>query len=100
MPALTVEQEPADQYLRTFTWNKVKYRADKPLAELIDTLQKVCGRLDNRYKLALLTNVQELVSIDNDVKAKVTQYNSVKTNLTTLQRKQTLVYFSTDSCNC
>lgn len=33
--------EPADQYLRTFTWDKAKYRADKPLAELIDTLQKV-----------------------------------------------------------
>ncbi|RDW66235.1 v-type proton ATPase subunit C [Coleophoma cylindrospora] len=67
----TVNDKPADQYLRTFTWNKVKYRADKPLAELIDSLQK------------------ELVSIDNDVKAKMTQYNSVKTNLTTLQRKQT-----------
>jgi V-type H+-transporting ATPase subunit C len=33
--------EPVDQYLRTFQWNKVKYRADKPLAELIDLLQKV-----------------------------------------------------------
>ena len=33
--------EPVDQYLRTFSWNKVKYRADKPLAELIDSLQKV-----------------------------------------------------------
>lgn len=37
----TFYEEPADQYLRTFTWNKVKYRADKPLAELIDSLQKV-----------------------------------------------------------
>ncbi|KAL3420708.1 V-ATPase subunit C [Phlyctema vagabunda] len=67
----TVNDKPADQYLRTFTWNKVKYRADKPLVELIDSLQK------------------ELISIDNDVKSKVTQYNQVKTNLTTLQRKQT-----------
>lgn len=33
--------EPAEQYLRTFNWNKVKYRADKPLAEIIDSLQKV-----------------------------------------------------------
>lgn len=38
---LTVSTEPADHYLRTFNWNKVKYRADKPLAELIDSLQKV-----------------------------------------------------------
>ncbi|CZR70151.1 probable H+-ATPase V1 subunit c, vacuolar [Phialocephala subalpina] len=67
----TVNDKPADQYLRAFTWNKVKYRADKPLAELIDSLQK------------------ELVSIDNDVKSKFSQYNNVKTNLTTLQRKQT-----------
>ena len=63
--------EPADQYLRTFSWNKVKYRADKPLTELISSLQK------------------ELVSIDNDVKGKISQYNQVKTNLTTLERKQT-----------
>lgn len=34
-------KEPADHYLRTFNWNKVKYRADKSLAELIDSLQKV-----------------------------------------------------------
>ncbi|KAL2067087.1 hypothetical protein VTL71DRAFT_1511 [Oculimacula yallundae] len=67
----TVNDKPADQYLRTFNWNKVKYRADKPLAELIDSLQK------------------ELASIDNDVKSKTTQYTQVKTNLTTLQRKQT-----------
>ncbi|KAG4412036.1 hypothetical protein IFR04_014828 [Cadophora malorum] len=67
----TVNDKPADQYLRTFNWNKVKYRADKPLAELIDSLQK------------------ELASIDNDVKSKITQYTQVKTNLTTLQRKQT-----------
>jgi V-type H+-transporting ATPase subunit C len=35
-----------DQYLRTFQWNKVKYRADKPIADLIDSLQKV--RISNR----------------------------------------------------
>lgn len=32
---------------------------------------------------------QELASIDNDVKSKFSQYNQVKTNLTTLQRKET-----------
>lgn len=40
---LTLDLEPVDQYLRTFQWNKVKYRADKSLAELIDLLHKVCG---------------------------------------------------------
>ena len=33
--------EPVDQYLRTFQWNKVKYRAEKSIADLIDSLQKV-----------------------------------------------------------
>ena len=33
--------EPLEHYLKSFAWNKVKYRADKPLAELIDLLQKV-----------------------------------------------------------
>lgn len=33
--------EPVEQYLKSFHWNKVKYRIDKPLGEIIDTLQKV-----------------------------------------------------------
>ncbi|KAI0136234.1 V-ATPase subunit C [Xylariales sp. AK1849] len=66
-----VNDKPTDAYLRTFSWNKVRYRADKPIGELIDNLQK------------------ELVTIDNDVKGKFNQYNQVKTNYATLQRKQT-----------
>jgi len=38
---LTWRVEPVDQYLRTFQWNKIKYRADKSIADLIDSLQKV-----------------------------------------------------------
>ncbi|KAI9928842.1 hypothetical protein ASPWEDRAFT_36647 [Aspergillus wentii DTO 134E9] len=67
----TVNDKPVDQYLRTFSWNKVKYRADKPLAELMDLLQK------------------EAASIDNDIRSKYSQYNQVKNTLVTLQRKQT-----------
>ncbi|KAJ5140156.1 hypothetical protein N7448_003564 [Penicillium atrosanguineum] len=66
-----VNDKPVDQYLRTFQWNKVKYRADKSLAELIDLLQK------------------EGASIDNDIRFKYSQYNQVKNTLATLQRKQT-----------
>ncbi|KAJ5689892.1 hypothetical protein N7462_004284 [Penicillium macrosclerotiorum] len=65
-----VNDKPVDQYLRTFMWNKVKYRADKPLAELIDLLHK------------------EAASIDNDIRSKYSQYNQVKNTLATLQRKQ------------
>ncbi|MCJ1348937.1 Vacuolar ATP synthase subunit C [Peltigera leucophlebia] len=67
----TVNDKPVEQYLKTFHWNKVKYRADKPLGEIIDILQK------------------EISSIDNDVKSKHNQYNQVKTTLLALQRKQT-----------
>ena len=35
--------EPAEQYLNSFHWNKNKYRADKPLGEIVATLQKVSG---------------------------------------------------------
>ena len=38
-----VTSEPVEQYLKTFHWNKVKYRADKPLGEIIDVFQKVLG---------------------------------------------------------
>lgn len=66
-----VNDKPTDQYLNSFSWNKIRYRADKSLGELISTLQK------------------ELVTVDGDVKSKFSQYNSIKTNLATLQRRQT-----------
>ncbi|KYK55963.1 vacuolar H+-ATPase V1 sector, subunit C [Drechmeria coniospora] len=66
-----VNDKPTDHYIRNFGWNKMRYRADKPLGELIDVLQK------------------ELVTVDNDVKTKFSQYNSAKTNLAALQRRQT-----------
>ncbi|KAJ8123301.1 hypothetical protein O1611_g9626 [Lasiodiplodia mahajangana] len=36
-----VNDKPTDQYLRSFTWNTVRYRADKPVGELVSGLQKV-----------------------------------------------------------
>lgn len=63
--------EPVENYLQSFQWNKVKYRADKPIAELVDSLQK------------------EIAAVDNDVKAKFSQYNQTKTSLASLQRSQT-----------
>jgi V-type H+-transporting ATPase subunit C len=93
--------EPTDQYLCNFSWNKLRYRADKSLGELLDTLQKVSyksfacavafcrsfGRLRN--KLLTCEPVQELGTVDNDVKVKFNQYNTVKTSLASLQRRQT-----------
>ncbi|KAL8932518.1 MAG: hypothetical protein Q9211_006271, partial [Gyalolechia sp. 1 TL-2023] len=67
----TVNDKPVEQYLKSFHWNKVKYRTDKPLGEVINTFQK------------------EILSIDNQVKDKYNSYNQVKTNLSALQRRQT-----------
>ena len=33
--------EPVDNYLQSFSWNKIKYRADRPVADLVDMLKKV-----------------------------------------------------------
>lgn len=66
-----INDKPVEQYLRTFQWNKVKYRADKPIADLIDLLQK------------------EIQGIDNDVKAKFSQYNQTKSALAAAERKKT-----------
>ncbi|KAJ4296799.1 Vacuolar ATP synthase subunit C [Kalmusia sp. IMI 367209] len=67
----TINDKPVDQYLRSFQWNKIKYRADKPIVDLIDSLQK------------------EIAGIDNDVKAKFSQYNQTKTSLAAAERKRT-----------
>jgi V-type H+-transporting ATPase subunit C len=86
--------EPTDQYLCNFSWNKLRYRADKSLGELLDTLQKVsyksfaCAVAFCR-SFGRLRNKQELGTVDNDVKVKFNQYNTVKTSLASLQRRQT-----------
>lgn len=36
-----ISLEPVDQYLQSFSWNKVRYRADRSIADLIDVLHKV-----------------------------------------------------------
>lgn len=67
----TVNDKPVDQYTRNFSWNKVKYRSDRSIGELIEALHK------------------EVVSLDNDLKSKYTQYQAAKSNLIALERKQT-----------
>ncbi|RPB08355.1 vacuolar ATP synthase subunit C [Morchella conica CCBAS932] len=67
----TVSDKPVEHYLRSFSWNKVKYRSDKSIAELLDALQR------------------EVSSLDNDIKTKYTAYQQVKSNLVSVQRKQT-----------
>lgn len=85
--------EPTDHYLHTFSWNKVRYRADKPLGELVEMLQKVSfpplqlSPVLRTFRPNL--SLQELITIDNDVKGKMNQHTSIKNNLASLQRRQT-----------
>lgn len=67
-----VNDKPVDHYLQSFHWNKVKYGgADKPIADFLGILQK------------------DIAAVDNDVKAKYSQYNNTKTALVTQQKAQT-----------
>lgn len=38
---LNSPSEPTDHYFSNFNWNKVRYRTDRPLGELIENLTKV-----------------------------------------------------------
>lgn len=62
--------EPFPAYLQSFAWNKVKYRSDRPIPDLVNILRS------------------EIQSLDEDIKAKYSSYQSVRTNAQTLQRRQ------------
>ncbi|KAK6344460.1 hypothetical protein TWF696_008097 [Orbilia brochopaga] len=65
-----VNEKSFQSYLQSFAWNKVKYRADRPIPDIVNVLKT------------------EIHSLDDDIKAKYSSYQSVKTNLQTLQRRQ------------
>lgn len=68
---LTVADKSIDNYLKSFQWNSMKYRTDKSLKELLETL------------------THEINSIDTLMKTKIQNYTTIKTQLTGMQRKQT-----------
>jgi len=67
---LIVDDKSVDDYLQSFQWNDMKYRTDKSLREICDII------------------VQDVNSIDTLMKSRMTKYNLVKSQLTSLQRKQ------------
>ncbi|ORX84615.1 ATPase, V1 complex, subunit C, partial [Anaeromyces robustus] len=68
---LIVDDKSVDNYLQGFQWNDMKYRTDKSLREICDII------------------VQDVNSIDSLMKSRMTKYNLIKSQLTSLQRKQT-----------
>ncbi|KAK7204582.1 hypothetical protein BZA70DRAFT_289909 [Myxozyma melibiosi] len=69
--AKVVADKQPETYLKSFQWNTAKYRVDKPLAELVDTLSK------------------EIFALDADLKAVYSNYMIAKSNLAAVDRKQT-----------
>ncbi|KAK9343680.1 hypothetical protein V1522DRAFT_412484 [Lipomyces starkeyi] len=68
--AKKVSDKPVETYLKSFQWNAAKYRVDKPIAELLDTLSK------------------EIFALDGDLKSVYTNYMLAKNNLGAVERKQ------------
>ncbi|KAK9454741.1 hypothetical protein V1511DRAFT_511394 [Dipodascopsis uninucleata] len=69
--AKVVNDKPVENYLKSFQWNSAKYRIDKPIAELLDSLSK------------------EIFALDADLKTLYTNYMLAKSNLASVERKQT-----------
>ncbi|KAI9220570.1 vacuolar ATPase subunit C [Blastocladiella britannica] len=67
---LVVGNRGTDDYVRSFAWNQMKYRIDKPLREIVDAIQ------------------QEVAQIDTTIKGRTTAYNQIKGNLQQLERKK------------
>ncbi|KAF5368442.1 hypothetical protein D9758_002368 [Tetrapyrgos nigripes] len=86
---ILVNEKPVDEYLlNNWKWNDGRYGSQRGLREMVDTLNKVCGS----YPIDLLPPTkptQEMSSIDNSMKAKLTNYNLVKGSLVQMQRKRT-----------
>lgn len=58
-------------FLRSFVWNKMKYRVDEPVATIMNNI------------------VEEVHQIDNVLKNKISTYHHAKSNLNSLNRKKT-----------
>ncbi|WFD40146.1 Vacuolar ATP synthase subunit C [Malassezia japonica] len=67
---LVLDGESVEDYLMHWQWNAGKYRADRALPELVETLNK------------------EMQSIDNVMKQKLNTYNLAKGQLQQLERKK------------
>lgn len=66
-----VNEQSIDEYLLGWSWNGQRYRTDRSLREIVESLSK------------------EMISIDNVMKSKLNSYNLAKGQLQQLQRKRT-----------
>ena len=64
-----VADAPADEYLTHFAWSNVKYRADKPISALMETMSR------------------EGQALESDVRGRYSQYNGTRSQLQQFQRR-------------
>lgn len=69
--AKKIDGKSPESYVKSFSWSTNKYRIDKPLPELVDSLAK------------------DTFALDNDVRSSYSNYSAAKTSLTAAERKQT-----------
>ncbi|MBA0769129.1 hypothetical protein Gotri_017893 [Gossypium trilobum] len=68
--ALTVDGVPIDSYLTRFVWDEAKYPTMSPLREIVDGIHTLVAK------------------IEDDLKVRVAEYNSVRSQLNAINRKQ------------
>ncbi|KAF6998067.1 hypothetical protein CFC21_014226 [Triticum aestivum] len=68
---LTVDGVPVDSYLTRFVWDEGKYPVNAPLKETVASIQS------------------QVAKIEDDMKVRVAEYGNVKSQLGTINRKQT-----------
>ncbi|XP_020701078.1 V-type proton ATPase subunit C [Dendrobium catenatum] len=69
--ALTVDGVPVDTYLTRFVWDESKYPTVSPLREIVDTIHS------------------QVAKIEDDMKIRAAEYNTVRGQLNAINRKQT-----------
>ena len=70
-PNLNVEGIPLDRFATKFQWDEAKFPAMSPLRELVDKVSESLSRLEDTLKV------------------RSQEYNTVKSDLQQLQRKET-----------
>eukprot|EP00246_Nothoceros_aenigmaticus_P001157 TRINITY_DN1153_c0_g1_i1.p1 TRINITY_DN1153_c0_g1~~TRINITY_DN1153_c0_g1_i1.p1 ORF type:complete len:378 (-),score=57.65 TRINITY_DN1153_c0_g1_i1:296-1429(-) len=68
--ALTVDGTPIDTYITRFTWDEAKYPVVSPLRETVDSIQDSVSK------------------IEDDLKVRVAEFSNVKSQLSSINRKQ------------
>lgn len=63
--------DPAEAFVRNFTWNKMKYRVDEPISNIMNNI------------------VEEVNQVDHVIKNKIGSYHHSKSQLNSLNRKKT-----------